>query len=436
MYVALYRKYRPIKFEDVISQNHITTTLKNEIKLDKIAHAYMFTGPRGTGKTTCAKIFSKAINCKNKENGEPCCECEICRGIQDESILDITEMDGASNNSVSDVRILRDEANFVPTHCKYRVYIIDEVHMLSSSAFNALLKIMEEPPKYVVFILATTDIYKVPKTILSRCQRFDFKRIKPNEIMLKIKDIAEKEKIKITDEAAFKIALISQGSMRDAISIFDKCSIKDSEITKEILEEILGIVKKDYILSLHKAIKEKDKTKILEIIENIYYDGKNLEDVVEEILCFYREMLYFNILKEKSKEFLEYYEYIDEIKNVEPFNFEEINLILEEILGCTEKIKNSNNQKLLLELEFLKIIDILNPSNFLNKDLDLNIKQKKEVEINETNPKEETKKNETLKVTSKEKKLLEKKENIKEIENILEKLLKIAKDNDISIEEK
>lgn len=432
MYVALYRKYRPVKFEDVISQNHITTTLKNEIKLDKIAHAYMFTGPRGTGKTTCAKIFSKAINCKSKKNGEPCCKCKICKGIQDESILDITEMDGASNNSVSDVRILRDEANFVPTHCKYRVYIIDEVHMLSSSAFNALLKIMEEPPKYVVFILATTDIYKVPKTILSRCQRFDFKRIKPNEIMLKIKDIAEKEKIKITDEAAFKIALISQGSMRDAISIFDKCSIKDSEITKEILEEILGIVKKDYILNLHKAIKEKDKTKILEIIENIYYNGKNLEDVIEEILCFYREMLYYNILKEKSKEFLEYYEYIDEIKNVEPFKFEEINLILEEILGCTEKIKNSNNQKLLLELEFLKIVDILDHSSFLNKDLSLGVKQKNEIKIDKTKPEE----NENLKVISKEKKLLKKEENKKEFENILEKLLKIAKDNDISIEEK
>ncbi len=436
MYVALYRKYRPIKFEDVISQNHITTTLKNEIKLDKIAHAYIFTGPRGTGKTTCAKIFSKAINCKNKKNGEPCCECEICRGIQDESILDITEMDGASNNSVSDVRVLRDEANFVPTHCKYRVYIIDEVHMLSSSAFNALLKIMEEPPKCVVFILATTDIYKVPKTILSRCQRFDFKRIKPNEIMLKIKDIAEREKIKITDEAAFKIALISQGSMRDAISIFDKCSVKGSEITKEILEEILGVVEKDYILNLHKTIKEKDKAKILKIIEKIYYDGKNLEDVVEEILCFYREMLYFNILKEKSKEFLEYYEYIDEIKDVELFNFEEINLILERILGCTEKIKKSNNQKLLLELEFLKIIDILYPSSFLNKDVNLNIKQKEETKFNETNFKEQQKKSENLKFTPREKKILKKGENKKEFEDILEKLLKIVKENDISIEEK
>ena len=385
--------------------------------------------------TTCAKIFSKAINCKNKQDGEPCCECEICKGIQNEAMLDITEMDGASNNSVSDVRILRDEANFVPTYCKYRVYIIDEVHMLSSSAFNALLKIMEEPPRYVVFILATTDICKVPKTILSRCQRFDFKRIKIDDIIIKIKDISKKEGIEITDEAVFKIALMSQGSMRDAISIFDKCSVKGLKITKELLEEILGIVKKDYIFDLHKAIKKKNKIKVLEIVENLYYDGKNLEDFVEEILYFYREMLYFSILKEKTKSFLEYYEYIDKIESVEFFEFKEINLIIRKILDFMEKIKNSNNQKLLLELELLSFIDVLNPCNFkieeqLSAEHKIKLERKERCKI-----KTKIEENEP-EIILKEKKLYNKLNETKELKNIVDKLLKIAKENDISIEEK
>lgn len=424
MYVALYRKYRPQKFKDIVGQKYITTTLKNEIKLKKIVHAYIFTGPKGTGKTTSAKVFSKAINCLNEENGEPCCECEICIGLKRGSILDITEIDGASNNSVNDIRILREEANFSTTHCRYRVYIIDEVHMLSSSAFSALLKIMEEPPDNVVFILATTEISKVPKTICSRCQIFNFKRINPTEIKTKIVEIAKKEKIEISEKAALKIALLSTGSMRDALSIFDRCSIGNSKITESILEENLGIIKKENILNLHKAIKNENELEILKTIEELYYSGKNLEDLLQELLNFYREMLYSIMLEEKTKDFLEYYEYLEEIEKVKCFDFEKTNLILENILECYEKVKNSSNQKLILEIEILKIAKLLNnkKNNETKKNENYEIKLKEKINIKEKDI-------ENIKP-------LEPKENrISNKKKPLEKLIELAKENKIPFEE-
>ena len=213
MYKALYRTWRPTVFDDVVGQEQIITTLKNQVNDKKIAHAYIFTGTRGTGKTSCAKILAKAINCENPQNGNPCCECKICVGIDNGSVLDITEMDAASNNRVDDVRILRDELNYTPSQSKYRVYIIDEVHMLSISAFNALLKVMEEPPSYVVFILATTESHKVPTTILSRCQRFDFKRISVPNLEKRLKHISEKENIKLEDTGATSLAILADGGM-------------------------------------------------------------------------------------------------------------------------------------------------------------------------------------------------------------------------------
>ena len=222
MYLALYRKYRPKTFDDVVSQEHITKTLRNQISGGKTAHAYLFTGSRGTGKTTCAKIFAKAVNCQNPKNGEPCLECDACRGIEDGSVTDVVEIDAASNNGVENIRELRETAFFTPTFAKYRVYIIDEVHMLSVAAFNALLKIMEEPPSHVKFILATTEVHKVPITVISRCQRFDFKRIKDEDIAKRLKFIAEKENVKLTDDASSVIARLADGAMRDGIALVDR----------------------------------------------------------------------------------------------------------------------------------------------------------------------------------------------------------------------
>ena len=221
-YLALYRKYRPKLFSDVVGQDAITRTLRNEISDKHISHAYLFTGTRGTGKTTCAKIFAKAVNCLDPRDGEPCGECEACRAIENGSAVDVVEMDAASNNRIDDIRMLRDEVAFTPVFCKYRVYIIDEVHMLSISAFNGLLKTLEEPPEHVVFILATTDVQKLPVTILSRCQRFDFRRISPSVISARIEQVAKAEGREIDPDAAFTLAACADGAMRDALSLLDR----------------------------------------------------------------------------------------------------------------------------------------------------------------------------------------------------------------------
>ncbi len=424
MYVALYRKYRPKLFKDVLSQDHITTTLKNEVKLKKIAHSYIFSGPKGTGKTTCAKIFSQAINCQDPKEGEPCYKCEICLGLKKGTILDVTELDGASNNSVSDVRILRDEANFVPTLCKYRIYIIDEVHMLSSSAFNALLKIMEEPPKYVVFILATTDILKVPQTVVSRCQRFDFNRIKIKDMKMKIEEIAKEEKIKISGKASEKIASISNGSMRDAISIFDRCCVLTSNITDDVLKNALGSLDEEYVLNLHKAIEKKDCFKVMKIVNDVYFLGKNLEEVVLNIVDFYREMLYYNMFKEKAKDFLEYSRYCEIFENIKCFDYKKTSFILQEILSHYEKMKNSFNQKLFLELLMFKICE--------------NVKyDEHDVKINEENENKEKEKINFKKPTEKDKNNVENKpsKNFNYDKSELEKFIEIAKKNNVEVEE-
>jgi len=366
MYLALYRKYRPKTFGDVLSQDHITSTLKNEIKLKKVAHAYIFTGPRGTGKTSCAKIFSKAINCENPIDGEPCCKCKMCVAIENESVLDVTEMDGASNNSVSTIRNLRDEAGFVPAVCKYRIYIIDEAHMLSSSAFNALLKIMEEPPKYVIFILATTEIYKLPKTVVSRCQRFDFVRIKIKDIEKRLSKVCVEEGIDISFEASKKIAALSSGSMRDALSILDKCIIGRNTLDIETVEHILNIAPEGYIFNLHKSIKDRNICDAICIINDLYDSGKNLEHLIFELLEFYHEMIYYNIFGEKACEVIEYNKYLSEFKNISSFCKEELIFIEEELLGCCEKIRNSSNSKLQIELSLLNICRVKRPSSITN----------------------------------------------------------------------
>lgn len=291
MYKALYRKWRPLTFDDVISQQHITETLKNQLKNDKTAHAYLFTGSRGTGKTTCARILAKAVNCPNMKNGSPCLECDICREADEGSLTDIIEIDAASNNGVEDIRELRDGAVYSPERCRYKIYIIDEVHMLSASAFNALLKIMEEPPEYVKFILATTEIHKVPATVASRCQRYDFRRIRQKDIASRLLYIAEKENLSLSGDGAALIAKIADGGMRDAVSLLDQCSVCAEEITAETVSQTAGIAGRDFLYDILDAVFSSDAPKALEITSKLYDMSKDLTRLCEELILQLRNIM-------------------------------------------------------------------------------------------------------------------------------------------------
>ncbi len=276
MYQALYRKWRPKSFDDVVSQPHITTTLKNQIINGKTAHSYLFTGSRGTGKTTCARIFAKAVNCENRTDGNPCLKCSICEDADSSALSDIIEIDAASNNGVQDIRDLREGAVYTPERCKFKVYIIDEVHMLSPGAFNALLKIMEEPPPYVKFVLATTEVHKVPATILSRCQRFDFRRIRPEDIADRLKYIADNEDFTLTDDAAALIAKIADGGMRDALSLLDQCVAYSSDVDINTVADAAGIASRDYLFELMDAVIDGDMSKSVGIIDRLYGMSKDM----------------------------------------------------------------------------------------------------------------------------------------------------------------
>lgn len=291
MYLALYRKWRPRIFSDVISQEHITITLQNQVRTGKTAHAYLFTGSRGTGKTTCSKILAKAVNCLHPVDGNPCLECEICRGIEDGSIMDVVEMDAASNNSVEDVRSLRDEASYAPAVCKYRVYIIDEVHMLSPSAFNALLKIMEEPPAHVLFILATTEIHKVPQTIVSRCQQYDFRRIRPADSAKRMLDIASQENFTLEEDAAALIARLSDGGMRDALSLLDQCAAFSDHIDRKVVAETAGIAGSGHLFALSDAIVAQDAASAVTLLGELYDNAKGMERLVTELIGHFRNVM-------------------------------------------------------------------------------------------------------------------------------------------------
>lgn len=297
MYRAFYRKYRPSTFTDVVGQKHITTTLENAVKSGKTSHAYLFTGSRGTGKTSCAKILSKAVNCLNPQNGNPCNECEICKGIDNGAILDIIEIDAASNNGVDNIRDLREEANFTPATAKYRVYIIDEVHMLSIGAFNALLKTLEEPPAHVIFILATTEVHKLPSTILSRCQRFDFKRIPPEDMAARLKEVAEKENLKLADDSAMLIARIADGAMRDALSLLDRCSSCEGVIDSAAVASSAGLAGREYIFELCDCILEKNSAKALEVIDKLYNDSCDMERLITELTSHFRNLMVSKAVK-------------------------------------------------------------------------------------------------------------------------------------------
>lgn len=291
MYQALYRKWRPKSFDDVVSQPHITTTLKNQIINGKTAHSYLFTGSRGTGKTTCARIFAKAVNCENRTDGNPCLKCSICEDADSSALSDIIEIDAASNNGVQDIRDLREGAVYTPERCKFKVYIIDEVHMLSPGAFNALLKIMEEPPPYVKFVLATTEVHKVPATILSRCQRFDFRRIRPEDIADRLKYIADNEDFTLTDDAAALIAKIADGGMRDALSLLDQCVAYSSDVDINTVADAAGIASRDYLFELMDAVIDGDMSKSVGIIDRLYGMSKDMAKLTDELLLQFRNLM-------------------------------------------------------------------------------------------------------------------------------------------------
>ncbi len=291
MYRALYRKYRPLTFDDVIGQEHIVETIKNQIINNKISHAYMFTGTRGTGKTTCAKILARAVNCENPKNGNPCNECETCRSILNGSLTDVFEIDAASNNGVDSIRELREDVIFTPALAKYKVYIIDEVHMLSTQAFNALLKTLEEPPEHIIFIFATTEINKVLPTILSRCQRFDFKRITVNDIKCRIQKVAQWENVSIDDSAAALIARLADGAMRDALSILDRCLVGNDRISLDTVEHIAGVCSYDDIAYSIGAVANNDTAAILEFYSKCRSNSKDAVSVFSELCCYFRDMI-------------------------------------------------------------------------------------------------------------------------------------------------
>lgn len=291
-YTALYRKFRPQTFSEMVGQEHITRTLRNQIIANRVGHAYLFNGGRGTGKTTSAKVLARAVNCLNPKDGEPCNECEICKAAITGALTDIVEMDAASNNSVEDVRSIREEVNFLPTKAKYRVYIIDEVHMLSTQAFNALLKTLEEPPEHVKFILATTEPQKLPATILSRCQRFDFKRISDEDIIKRLEIVCKESNINATKQALNIIAALSEGAMRDALSILERC-VQDgaNDIDEDKIKELVGIPKLTYVHSISEAIIEYNIDEAMDAVTKVLDEGKDLNNLLWEIIKYIKDIL-------------------------------------------------------------------------------------------------------------------------------------------------
>lgn len=356
MYRVLYRKWRPQTFEEVYGQPHITATLKNELVSGRVAHAYLFTGSRGTGKTTCAKILSKAVNCLSPHDGDPCNECEICRGIDNGSVLDVIEIDAASNNGVDNIRDLRDEANFTPVKAKYRVYIIDEVHMLSTGAFNALLKILEEPPEHVIFILATTEVHKLPATILSRCQRFDFKRITPEDICARLQYVAEHENITLDEDAAALIAKVADGALRDALSLLDRCCAVDEHITSEVVTKSAGLAGRDYLMRLSECIIKKDCASALGIINELHMNSCDMERLCSEFMFHLRDLMIVKTVKNADSILIATDDELKSLKALaEKLPLEELLYDLNIIEDTFSQIKRASNKRIPLEMAFVKL---------------------------------------------------------------------------------
>ena len=356
-YTALYRKWRPLVFEDVVEQSHVVRTLKNTVKTDRIGHAYLFCGTRGTGKTSMAKIFARAINCLDPHDGDPCNKCEICRGILEDTVLDVVEIDAASNNSVDNVREIREEVVYAPSQSRYKVYIIDEVHMLSSGAFNALLKTLEEPPSHVVFILATTDPHKLPATILSRCQRFDFKKITQDSIAERIKYITAQSGLNIDEDAAQLIAKLADGAMRDALSILDQCiAVGGSEITHQSVLDIVGIVSDDFIADLVEDIKNCDVAALVKDVESLSSNGRDILKFASDLVIYFRNLLICK-LSDNPGNIIEYSkEYVERmIQQSNAFDKTRLIGIITELSSMESQLKYALNQRVFLEVVLISI---------------------------------------------------------------------------------
>lgn len=359
MYQALYRKWRPRTFDDVVGQAHITETLKKQISSGRLSHAYLFIGTRGTGKTTCAKILSRAVNCEHPVNGNPCNACPSCLGIEDGSIMDVVELDAASNNGVDNVRALRDEAIFSPAVVKKRVYIIDEVHMLSTPAFNALLKILEEPPEHLMFILATTELQKVPATILSRCQRFSFRRPVPEEIASRLNYIAYQEGIEIEDAAIRLLARLADGAFRDGISLLDQCaSACSGAVTAERVYRCLGLAGEKQTFALAQAIAEKQSKTVLTLFSELYAAGKDLAAMMDELCALARDLLVMKTAPRAGLQMLSGICAEDEISALLPkFTAGELLRMASLLQETAAGFRNSANQRIDAELCLLRLCE-------------------------------------------------------------------------------
>lgn len=358
-YQALYRKWRPLTFDDVVGQEHITRTLKNEIMSGKLAHAYLFCGTRGTGKTSTAKILARAVNCLNPKDGNPCNECEVCRGILDESIVDVVELDGASRNKVENIREIIDDVMFLPAVARKKVYIIDEVHMVTTQAFNALLKTLEEPPAHVLFILATTELNKVPATVLSRCQRFDFRRITNADIVGRLKTILAGDGRKVTDEGLALIAELGDGSMRDSLSILDQClGFEDRELTRDDIIHMIGIADDEALFRLAEAIAQNDGESALRVLDEVSSSGKELGVFTERMIRFVRDLLIVKLVSEPEKILNTSKEKLERMRAIAPELTKEkliyaLNLFNESVISA----RLSSFSRTIYELAVIKLCD-------------------------------------------------------------------------------
>ena len=357
MYQALYRKWRPMIFEDVVSQEHISETLRNSVMSGRIAHAYLFCGTRGTGKTTCAKILSRAVNCENPQNGNPCNECPTCRGIMDGSIMDVYEMDAASNRGVGDIRQIREEVDYAPANCKYKVYIIDEAHMITNEGFNALLKTLEEPPEYVIFVLATTEPNKILPTILSRCQRFDFRRIGVDDISKRINKICEAENISITPDASELISELADGSMRDGLSILEQCTASfNGEIKKDTVSEIVGIVNDEVLFDLADFIAKEDTLSCLKTADAFLNKGKEVSSFFDDLIAHFRNLMFCKATNNPSEIIERSGEKIEKYKaQAEKFSVERLLYSITTLCEYLAQAKWIANPKISVEMALLKL---------------------------------------------------------------------------------
>lgn len=373
-YIALYRKWRPLVFEDVVEQEHVVNTLKNSITKDRIGHAYLFCGTRGTGKTTMAKIFARAINCLSPKDGDPCNECEICREILSGTILDVIEIDAASNNSVDNIREIRDEVVYTPSRSRYKVYIIDEVHMLSTGAFNALLKTLEEPPSHVVFILATTEPHKLPATILSRCQRFDFRRITRESIAERLDRIAKDSGTSLSEDAARLIAGMSDGALRDAISILDQCiSVGKSEITYDDVLAVTGVANEAFVSALVDAVAAKDVNGVLKLVGELVTEGKDIPNFVSDVVLYYRNILICSMTDDPSTVLDLSGERLEAVKKQSSrYERNQLISIIKELSALAASFKWAEHPRVILEVSLLKLCEgIFNTGDDLQKRVEM-----------------------------------------------------------------